>query len=86
MLTMLFYLSGLALVGAYLLYPIILVLLAPKKLNDRFDEIGGLFRWPAISILVSAYNEEQLIGARIANVLASTYPGKKELDHCFGRK
>ena len=77
--TICFYFSGLALVLTYFLYPIILVLLRPKKPNGLVYQFGGSRRWPSISILISAYNEERLIGGRIANVLASSYLGKKEL-------
>ena len=75
-----FFLAGTLLATAYLLYPVVLVLLdlvTPKV--PKQDGAPPFERWPWVSILVAAYNEEDSIDARISNLLASTYPGPKEL-------
>ena len=75
-----FYVAGALLATAYLLYPILLALLA--EATPMVSKQHGTLqseRWPSVSIVISAYNEEKLIDARISNLLASSYPGSKEL-------
>ncbi len=75
-----FYLAGALLITAYLLYPLLLVLLGVATLRVRKqDEALQPEQWPSVSVVFSAYNEEELIDARISNLLASSYPGPKEL-------
>src|SRR5688572_16813893 len=35
--------------------------------------------WPAVTVLIPAYNEEEVIATSVAAVLASDYPGELEL-------
>ncbi len=75
-----FYLAAALLVTAYLLYPLMLMLFTMAI--PSVHEQGETFQpgqWPSVSVLFSAYNEEKLIDARISNLLASSYPGPKEL-------
>ncbi len=76
-----FYLAATALVATYLVYPLILLLLSPISRHDACDyEVPDQnVEWPRVSIIVSAYNEEKSIDRRISNLLASSYPGRKEV-------
>ena len=58
---------------AYVGYPALLWLLG-KVRRARPTRAGEPTRWPSISIIVSAYNEEQVIGDRLRNLLALDYP------------
>src|SRR2546428_2225035 len=58
---------------AYVGYPALLWLLS-KVSRARPTRAGEPTRWPSISIIVSAYNEEQVIGDRLRNLLALDYP------------
>jgi cellulose synthase/poly-beta-1,6-N-acetylglucosamine synthase-like glycosyltransferase len=66
----------LSLVGyTYLLFPLILKLLAGKRglKAASFDEK----EMPEISLLIAAHNEEKLIGKKIQSVLGARYPAEK---------
>lgn len=66
--------SALALVAyAYAGYPLLLAVLA-RLLGRRPAPAGNPGELPAVSLLISAYNEEKWIGQRIANALAQDYP------------
>jgi len=58
---------------AYVGYPALLWLLG-KVSRARPTRAGEPTRWPSISIIVSAYNEEQVIGDRLRNLLGLDYP------------
>lgn len=76
-LTTLFWLSFILIFYIYLGYPILLLLMVWKqsrgmttaKTRDPFDE-----RYPSVSILIAAYNEESVIEATILNKLETAYP------------
>lgn len=38
---------------------------------------GGEDEWPAVTVLIAAYNEADIIGAKIANTMALDYPSRK---------
>ncbi|MCB0314308.1 MAG: glycosyltransferase, partial [Calditrichaeota bacterium] len=74
--TYIFWICLFLLVYPYLIYPLILKLLA------RFFSANGKLAesredWPAVSFIISAFNEEQVIGEKLENTLALDYPADK---------
>jgi len=66
-------------VYSYLVYPIILVLLAkllPEKSPRKIEEIS-VEQWPMVSLVIAAYREESVIVERLNNALQIDYPGDK---------
>jgi cellulose synthase/poly-beta-1,6-N-acetylglucosamine synthase-like glycosyltransferase len=64
------------LIYAYAGYPVLLWLLGrflPARRTERDEDS----RWPKVSIVLSAYNEEAVIDARIRNLLEQDYPAKR---------
>ena len=57
-------------------YPALLWLLG-RILPPRATEPDEPGRWPNVSIILSAYNEEAVIEARIRNLLQQDYPGQQ---------
>lgn len=78
-------------VYSYLLYP--LTLMAVAAVAQLKSDAGFVWRkaerrrraapvqWPAVAIVISAFNEERHIGPRIANLLSLDYP--PELLRCY---
>ena len=76
-----------AVVYSYTLYPLVLWVVAGwrqawrdahyvwSKLDRRLHE--DLDDWPEVAVVISAYNEQTHIDARIANLLALDYPAEK---------
>jgi cellulose synthase/poly-beta-1,6-N-acetylglucosamine synthase-like glycosyltransferase len=69
-----FWLSGLVVVYVYAGYPLLLSLLArfmskPKWFDEQFV--------PSVTLLISAFNEEDVIAGKIENALASEYPAEQ---------
>ncbi|MFH1005794.1 MAG: glycosyltransferase [Bacteroidota bacterium] len=75
MLKIIFWISLLLLLHTYILYPLLLIILASRKKNNQ--NIFGKNELPAVSILVPAYNEEKLITQKIESVCNSDYPCDK---------
>jgi cellulose synthase/poly-beta-1,6-N-acetylglucosamine synthase-like glycosyltransferase len=72
LLSILFWLSVAAILHSYLLYPLILRMAAMgKKQNEECFSREDL---PQLSILMSAYNEEAVIEAKIESIFSSNYP------------
>lgn len=61
---------------AYGGYPGLLWLLG-KVTPARPSRAGGPPEWPRVSVVVSAYNEEPVIGERLQNLLALDYPPER---------
>ncbi|HBI48181.1 MAG TPA: glycosyltransferase family 2 protein [Smithella sp.] len=59
---------------AYIGYPIILYLLSNIFYSKKKTEVKENNAWPYVSLLIAAYNEEKVIGAKIENCLALDYP------------
>jgi biofilm PGA synthesis N-glycosyltransferase PgaC len=59
---------------AYFGYPIILFLLSSIFYPQKKAEAKENHTWPSVSLLIAAYNEEKVIGAKIENCLALDYP------------
>jgi biofilm PGA synthesis N-glycosyltransferase PgaC len=70
---LIFWLSSIFILYVYLGYPLFLFLLA--KLYPRLPEYP--LNMPNISLLIAAYNEQDVINAKLENVLALDYPIEK---------
>ena len=76
----LFYISALLLLYAYVLYPVVLFVVTAsqaRRLDPPRDSADGAT--PSLSVIVAAYNEERCIAQKIENFLASQYSGDAEL-------
>jgi cellulose synthase/poly-beta-1,6-N-acetylglucosamine synthase-like glycosyltransferase len=56
----------------YFGYPALLWMLTPRAKHAAPNPMP--YRWPSVTIVVSAYNEEQVIEERLQNLLAIDYP------------
>jgi cellulose synthase/poly-beta-1,6-N-acetylglucosamine synthase-like glycosyltransferase len=73
MVELLFWLSIAAIAYTYLIYPFVLWLInAISKVVIKREEIQ-----PSVSLIISAYNEEQVMEERIKNCLSLDYPKEK---------
>ena len=65
----------------WVLYPLVLAILPARRSRPRTgcQEAEPTVTAPSISLVVSAYNEEGAIEAKIRNFLQSDYPGRSEL-------
>jgi len=68
-----FAVSAFAILYCYAFYPALLALLPFRRHHD----MGQPAEWPKASVLISVYNEEKHIAARIENLLALDYPTDK---------
>ena len=68
-----FWLSTLGLVHTYLLYPLLLKVLAKGKQQNK-DVFQGEETWPQVAVIMSAYNEEAVIEEKMQHLLALQYP------------
>ncbi|HKV25979.1 MAG TPA: glycosyltransferase family 2 protein [Candidatus Acidoferrum sp.] len=75
-LEVIFWLSAAVLAYVYVFYPLLLGLLARAFPQNRETQNEEKLR-PSVSLLISAYNEEEVIGAKLENSLKLDYP--KEL-------
>jgi cellulose synthase/poly-beta-1,6-N-acetylglucosamine synthase-like glycosyltransferase len=62
---------------SYLFFPLILKFLAAGKKENELVYLQDDENLPSISILLSAYNEEQVIDEKIRSVMQTTYPLSK---------
>ncbi len=74
-LQILFWTSILIIFHSYILYPLILKLLPKKSKNTEFFEKEN--ELPFVSILMSIFNEEEVIAEKIDSILESNYPPDK---------
>src|SRR5512143_3945736 len=63
-----------AMLHTYVLYPLTLQLFRRRYAEPPNMPEDG---WPTVAVLVPAYNEEKVIGAKIENCLALDYPAGK---------
>jgi cellulose synthase/poly-beta-1,6-N-acetylglucosamine synthase-like glycosyltransferase len=80
-LTGLFYISAFLLLYAYVLYPMVLIALAPSQPRRAGSDDGfaGSTAAPSLSVIVAAYNEEHCIAHKIENFLSCRYAGEAEM-------
>lgn len=62
---------------AYFGYPVVLKLLSLTR--PRTAAAPGPSEWPSISVTVPAYNEERAIAATLDAILATDYPGRRQI-------
>ena len=74
-----FYVAAGLLLYAWVLYAVVLAVLPDRRRNDHLDSIDAGRRFPFVSVVVSAHNEEDVIEAKIRRFLTDNYPGKSEL-------
>ena len=65
------------LTGHYIGYPLFFWLIAKVKLKNKYDQKNGDFEPPEVTLIISAYNEAQVIGEKIKNSLELDYPKDK---------
>lgn len=76
----LFWISLLLLLHSYVIYPLLLQLLARRKTNNGLVFMKDDQHLPVVSVIISVYNEEGSVAQRITNIFQSKYPkGKIEL-------
>lgn len=74
----LFWLCIFAIIHTYILFPIILKLLAKGKNNNKIVYSNkDNSELPKVSIVIAAYNEEAVIEQKIRSILDSSYPSNK---------
>jgi cellulose synthase/poly-beta-1,6-N-acetylglucosamine synthase-like glycosyltransferase len=61
---------------SYVGYPAVLWALQPRG-RRRAPAAQGPRRWPTVSVLVAAYNEEPVIAARLENLASLDYPARR---------
>ena len=75
-LEIIFWASGLGLVHTYVLYPLILAVLAKGKSNNT-SFFTKEEEWPLVSVLMSVYNEERVIKEKLESLQNLDYPEGK---------
>lgn len=68
-----FVISSAAVLYCYLGYPLLLAIVPFRRRHEPVEPTD----WPTISVLLSVYNEEKHIAARIENLLSLDYPADK---------
>ena len=76
MLAALFWASAALIVYTHLGYPLVLRFLLVLR-RRRPERSGGWDELPRVSLIVAAYDEEEVIEARVANALALDYPRER---------
>ena len=71
MLVAIFWAALFLIVYTYLIYPVLLWLLAAGR---KMPEYAPLSEWPAASLIIAAHNEEAVLRAKLENALAMDYP------------
>jgi cellulose synthase/poly-beta-1,6-N-acetylglucosamine synthase-like glycosyltransferase len=74
MLAAAFWVSLLAIAYAYVGYPAVLWLLSRFRPPAAWDGTGPDASLPSVTLIVSAFNEEQVIGQKLENALSLDYP------------
>jgi cellulose synthase/poly-beta-1,6-N-acetylglucosamine synthase-like glycosyltransferase len=73
-------LSAYVIVHSYLVYPLFMILFTSEKERQK-EKFSHRDHLPSVSILMAAYNEEQVIGEKIASVFNTSYPLDKIIFH-----
>lgn len=74
-----FYVVAGLLLYTWLLYPAMLAILPGRRRKTDPGSDSAIQRHPFVSVVVAAYNEEDVIEAKIRRFLADTYPGMSEM-------
>jgi len=71
-----FWLSVYLILHTYLFYPLILEVLSANK-KDNTDRFGPEDELPLVSVIISAFNEEEVIAEKIESIFSGDYPEDK---------
>ena len=74
MLVAIFWAALFLVVYTYLIYPVLLWLLAAGR---KMPEYAPLGEWPGVSLIIAAHNEEAVLRAKLENALAMDYPANR---------
>ncbi len=74
MLVAIFWAALFLIVYTYLIYPVLLWLLAAGRQRPEYAPLG---EWPAASLIIAAHNEEAVLRAKLENALAMDYPAER---------
>ena len=74
MLVAIFWAALFLVVYTYLIYPVLLWLLAAGR---KMPEYAPLSEWPEASLIIAAHNEEGVLRAKLENALAMDYPAER---------
>ena len=74
MLIAIFWAALFLVVYTYLIYPVLLWLLAAGR---KMPEYAPLSEWPGVSLIIAAHNEEDVLHAKLENALAMDYPAER---------
>lgn len=74
MLIAIFWAALFLVVYTYLIYPVLLWLLAAGR---KMPEYAPLGEWPTASLIIAAHNEEAVLRAKLENALAMDYPAER---------
>ena len=74
MLVAVFWAALFLVVYTYLIYPVLLWLLAAGR---KMPEYASLSEWPTVSLIIAAHNEEAVLRAKLENALAMDYPAER---------
>ncbi len=74
MLIAIFWAALFLVVYTYLIYPVLLWLLAAGR---KMPEYAPLGEWPTVSLIIGAHNEEAVLRAKLENALAMDYPAER---------
>lgn len=74
MLVAIFWAALFLVVYTYLIYPVLLWLLAAGR---KMPEYAPLSEWPGVSLIIAAHNEEGVLRAKLENALAMDYPAEQ---------
>ncbi len=69
-----FWVSAAFVVYTYVGYPLVVWVVSRFAGTDATSEPPAPLRWPTVSVVVSVYNEERRVEAKIANLRALDYP------------
>lgn len=73
----LFWLSTFLFIVNYFAYPLAVVLVSMFVADEHEQKLGDESYRPSISLIIAAYNEENVIGQKIENSLTIDYPGDR---------
>lgn len=76
MLAVIFWIAVYLVLHTYLFYPLLLELLSGRSRGNE-QQYGREDDLPVVSVIISAYNEEEVIAAKIESIFAGDYPREK---------
>ena len=74
MLVAIFWAALFLVVYTYLIYPVLLWLLAAGRKMPEYAPLSG---WPRVSLIIAAHNEEGVLRTKLENALAMDYPAER---------